>query len=162
NIFNTGSRRFIYVPDADQKMQAEINCNGQPKLKIRISKAFPLTAAFYRVSRLPYAFMEAFISPDLRIQDAPYFTVSAVSSAIPELKSKAGFQAVFDRINRGGFSFRIEERSLTLWKRLRTRDVNEFAFQEAIRLARDLAQVCAGEIINIPIQPLHSEKHCAY
>jgi len=157
----TGWKRLTYV-SADQKIELEVNCNSRPRLSIRHAGTSPYSVTFYRLPRLLYAFLEAFIPPESRVDHQPYVTLYSSQQSVRELKTLSGFLPMLEKLSRLGLSIRLSAHGVTMWKSLQWRDLQEGIFQEMMQTTRDLAQLCGQEPVPIPVQPVSSEERCAY
>jgi Prokaryotic RING finger family 1 len=161
HLRETGHRALLYQPSAGEA-HLEIDCSSYPRLMIRVPHEFPFSVALHRMPRLFYAFAEAFISPPLRIDGLPYFSVGSSSAAVGELKSKQGIMNLLSELSVLGFSARFTASELVLKKRLYTRDLQDESLFRAISIAQDLTQLCGKAAIQIPMHTLESDNRCAY
>ena len=154
--------RFVQYESYDQKVRVEVSRHGRPRLTIYIRESFPFSATYYRLPRLVYAFLEEFLAAGLKLDRAPYFVLTTRASDVSLLKDKAGYLPLMVQLGAAGFSVRFSRDGLKLWKILDQKDTNELALVSSIRLASDLARICAQESLKIPVLPVLSEQRCAY
>ena len=159
--YQDGRRRLAFAWP-DRKMQVVLERHSRVRLTIRQEGSFPHAVSFIRLPRLIFAFLEAFLSPEQRLETLPYFPFAATRDSIAKLKARPGFGALFQRMNRFRFSVRFHPNGVTLFKWIDREDLNEAAFQEMLSLAEDVVRVCGEVELPIPVQPLESERKCAY
>jgi hypothetical protein len=161
SAFLVGRRKIVYRPRGS-KAEVEIDCSRAARLNLRLPGSFPYSAAFYRVPRLIYAFLESFISAGLRFDGLPYLVVSSSADSVAGLKEKTGFLSLITELSKYGLSVRFKDAEIVFRKRLRSRELNDRDFRAMIRLAEDFTQLCSKALIHIPVQPVESENRCAY
>jgi hypothetical protein len=113
-----------------------------------------------RFPRLLYAFFEAFIPESHRIANKPYFVYGEEN--LLHLRKRPGFDAIFDRISRAGFTVKFGPEGMKLSKCVGGMDSGTNIVEDYLRLARDFAQVCAAPVVEIPMHAIPSEQHCAF
>jgi hypothetical protein len=161
NANRAGWRKLIYVTP-DRVVELQFNADSR-RLVIRLRKSFAAPFSFYRLPRLTYAFLDAFLQPGMKIEGTHYLIGSKTSELMSEWKNRNGFVPLMQKLDHAGFSGQTTQYGLKLWKTLHPADVNDVAIMSYIRLVQDLARLCdREEVINIPVQPLSSDKRCAY
>lgn len=160
--FYRPSRYHLRYFSHDQNTQVDVRMYSRPRLEIRINHRFPYHLDFHRVPRFLFAFLDAFFSPELKIENHPYFLVTSSVQTLQDLKNSSGFSRIFQQVNSGRFSVRIDERGLRMSKTLSPQDLNEFSLLEYMRLARTLTDVCINRWMEIPVQAVPSQEKCAY
>jgi len=160
NVYTGHRRRFFYVSPQND-VEIEVRRIWTSLLTIRVRKPFAFPAVtLQRVPRLLFAFFEAFIPSSYRINSRPY--IAHCADGLSNLTKRPGFDAAFNRISRAGFSVKLGSSGLKLWKPIGRYDSGNNIVEEYIRLARDFAQVCSCEFVEIPVHAIPSEQHCAY
>jgi Prokaryotic RING finger family 1 len=160
NSYTAAWRKLIYVT---QDRSAEIQYRSDSRrIVIRLRKSFPHRLSFYHIPRLPFAFLDAFLDPRMKLDGTYYLTGSRDPHILASLKEKNGFVPLMQKLDQAGFSVQLGEYGMKLWKRARVEDLNDVTLMSYIRLAQDLSHLGDPELIPIPMQPLSSEKHCAY
>jgi hypothetical protein len=159
-IHETVFHRLFYV-SSNRRVHMEIRCHSRPRLRIRIRSRCPVRAGLYRLPRLVYAFLEAFLSPDMRIPN--YFVATSSVSDFARLRAREDFQALLEPLSRAGFSLRFDEEGITLWKRMLPYEMNGPALASILQHAKNLVAIGEYQRIEIPVQPLESsERRCGY
>ena len=156
----SGWRKFIYVT-ADRSAEIQIDSDSR-RLVLRLRKTFPERFSFYRLPRLMYAFLDAFFEPRLKLEGTQYLIGANSSGMLAGFQTRHGFLPLMQKLNDLGFSGQLGKYGMKLSKRIHADEVSDVALMSYIRLAQDLAQLSDPEFIHIPVQPLESEKHCAY
>ncbi len=159
--FQAGWRTLVYV-SPDKSVELKVQLDHRPRLVLRIRKSYPFSFIFYRLPRLVFAFLEAFLEPRTRSEGTFYLLLSQNYSALDSIRDRPGFVPHLQSLNQAGLSGQMGPYGLKLWKRLSADDCNAAYLSEIIHTARDFAQTCDPEWVKIPVQPLFSEKRCAY
>jgi hypothetical protein len=160
NASVAGWRKLLYVTQ-DRTVELQLNADSR-RLVLRLRRPFDVPFSFYRVPRLMYAFLDAFLQPSLKVEGTHYLVGSRNSERMTAIRDRNGFVPVLQKLDQAGFSGQTTSYGLKLWKTVRPEELNDVAIMGLIRLAQDLAHVCDRDLVNIPVQPLSSEKRCAY
>lgn len=160
NANAAGWKKQIYVTQ-DRSVELLFNADTR-RLVLRLRRKMPFPFSFYRVPRLPYAFLDAFLQTNLKVEGTHYLIGSRNSQMLAALKERHGFVPLFQKLDQARFSGQTTVYGLKLWKALRDEEVNDVTLMSYIRLAQDLVHVCDPQLVAIPVQPLNSEKRCAY
>jgi hypothetical protein len=160
NAYRAGWRKLIYVTQ-DRAVEIQVHSDSR-RLVLRLRKSFPMRFSFYRLPRLIYAFLDAFLEPKMKVEGTHYLVGARDSQMLAGLRDRVGFVALMQKLDQAGFSGQIGQYGMKLWKRISTEDLNDLRMMNFVRLAQDLVHLCDPELINIPVQPLSSEKRCAY
>jgi hypothetical protein len=156
-----GWRKLLYVT-ADRTLELQFNADSR-RLVMRLRKSFAAPFSFYRLPRLMYAFLDAFLQPAMKIEGTQYLIGSKDAELIEGWKNRNGFVPLMQGLNQAGFSGQTTRYGLKLWKTVHPAELNDLSLMSYIRLVQDVARFCDPEaVINIPVQPLFSEKRCAY
>ena len=161
NASRAGWRKLIYVTQ-DRSVELQFNADSR-RLVMRLRKSFAAPFSFYRLPRLMYAFLDAFLQPAMKIEGTHYLVGSRNAERMAEWKGRNGFIPLMQKLDHAGFCGQTTQYGLKLWKTVQPSELNDVFLMSCIRLAQDLARMCDPEsVINIPVQPLLSEKRCAY
>jgi len=160
NAYQAGWRKLIYATQ-DRSVELQVHSDAR-RLVLRIKKSFPARFTFYRLPRLIYAFVDAFLEPKMRVEGTHYLIGARDSQMLAGLRDRIGFVALMQKLDQAGFSGQIGQYGMKLWKTISPDDLNDVRMMNFIRLAQDLVHLSDPELINIPVQPLSSEKRCAY
>ena len=159
NAYQAGWGKLIYVTQ-DRSVELRVHSDSR-RLVLRLRKSFPMRFSFYRLPRLIYAFLEAFVDPKMKVEGTHYLFGARDSQMLAGLRDRAGFVALMQKLHHSGFSGQIGQYGMKLWKTISADDLNDVRMMNLVRLAQDLVHLCDPELI-IPVQPLSSEKRCAY
>lgn len=144
------------------EIDAQVHGRSHSHLRMRIRKSFPLSISFFRLPRLISAFMEAFVKPEKRVEQLPYFIVTDSAEALADLKKSHSFVTSLQKLSDYGFSIHVDRSGVTLKKRVWNTELENLPYLEILRLVEDFADVCAAPLAEIPLQEIASEQHCAY
>ena len=158
--YRTGWKKLLYVtPDRGVELHYHADSS---RLVLRLRKSFAIPLTFYRVPRLVYAFLDAYLRPSMKVEGTHYLIGSRDSEILPTLIQRNGFVPLLRSLDASGFSGQISKYGLKMWKRIRPQELSDVSIMNYIRLARDLAHVWDTETVIIPVQPVSSDKRCAY
>ncbi len=160
DAYKAGWRKVLYVTQ-DRSVELHLNSDSR-RLVLRLRKSFSVPFSFYRLPRLLYAFLDAFLQQGLKVEGTHYLVGSRNSALLVGLKERNGFIPVLQKLDQAGFSGQMTEQGMKLWKTIQPEDLNDVRLMAFIRLAQDLAHLTDGELVNIPVQQLSSDKRCAY
>ena len=160
DAYKAGWRKLIYVT-RDRSVELQLNAD-QRRLVLRLRKSFSLPLSFYRLPRLTYAFLDAFLQPAMKVEGTRYLIGSRNADVIHGFKQRNGFLPVMQKLDQAGFSGQVTRYGLKVWKRVQLEDLHDLQLMHFMRLAQDLSNLLDPDLISIPVQPLFSEKRCAY
>ena len=158
--YQTGWRKLLYVTQ-DRSVELQYNSDSR-RLTLRLRKTFSSPFSFYRVPRLAYAFLEAYLRSSMKVEGTHYLIGSSDAELVSRLNDRPGLVPLLQKMDQAGFSGQVTRRGLKLWKTVRQEDLNDVSMATFIRWAQDLAHLCDTEAIHIPIQRVSSENRCAY
>jgi len=160
DTYRNGRRKLLYVSQ-DRSVELQIDSNSS-RLVLRLRKAVSGRFSFYRLPRLVYAFLEAFLESRYRLEHTHYLIGSNSSEMLTKFQTRHGFVPLMQKLDALGFSGQMGSYGVKLWKSIRPEEINDLTLMNYVRLAQDLVQVSSADYIHIPVQPLSSEKRCAY
>jgi Prokaryotic RING finger family 1 len=160
NTYRGGWRKLIYVtPDRSAELQIDSDAH---RMVLRLRKPVSGRFSFYRLPRLAYAFLDAFLEPRYKLKSTHYLIGSNSAEMLGKLQIRQGFLPLMRKMNDLGFSGQMGPFGIKLWKSIRFDEINDLNLMNYVRLAQDLGKMSDAEFIHIPVQPLTSEKWCAY
>jgi hypothetical protein len=145
----------------DRSVELQLDTESR-RLVLRLRKSFPIPVSFYRLPRLVYAFLEAFLQPTMKVEGTHYLIGSRNAELLSELKVRNGFIPLLQRLDRAGFSGQVSRYGLKLWRNVDPAEIHDVTLLSYIRMAQDLGQLCDPDVITIPVQRLSSDNRCAY
>src|SRR5262245_2122171 len=89
NTYRSGWRKLIYVT-ADRSVEMQIDSESR-RFVLRLRKSFPERFHFYRIPRLPYAFLDAFFEPRLKLEGTQYLIGAHSSEMLSSFQTRPGF-----------------------------------------------------------------------
>src|SRR5262245_15595531 len=139
-------------------IQLRATYRNRPQLKIFVPHEFSKTIYLSRVPRFIFSLLAPILPRSARLEKMPYL---AGGDGLAVLDQQA-FTPVLERLYTAGYSIHVNSKGVTLTKILKPEDGMEIPFLETIRTIREFTKLLDGPVIEIPVNAILSDSHCAY
>jgi len=97
DTYRNGRRKLLYVSQ-DRSVELQIDSNSS-RLVLRLRKAVSGRFSFYRLPRLVYAFLEAFLESRYRLEHTHYLIGSNSSEMLTKFQTRHGFVPLMQKLD---------------------------------------------------------------